>query len=71
MLLDRWASDAAYQIAEVYASRKEADRAFEWLDRAHDQRDAGAAWTRVDPYFRWLHADPRWDAFLRKVGMKE
>ncbi len=71
VLLDRWASDAAYQIADVYAMRKEADRAFEWLERAHDQRDAGAAWTRVDPYFRWLHADPRWEVLLRKYGLAE
>ena len=68
-LLDRWATAAAYQIAEVYAVRRDVDRTFEWLLRAHDQRDAGAAWTRVDPYFRWLHADPRWGLFLRKLGL--
>ena len=33
--------DAAYQIAAVYAFRGEADRAFEWLDRAYAQRDGG------------------------------
>jgi TolB-like protein/Tfp pilus assembly protein PilF len=70
-LLDRWATAAAYQIADVYAARKDADRAFEWLERAHDQRDAGAVWTRVDPYLRWLHTDPRWTAFLRKYGLAE
>ena len=71
VLIDRWADDAAYQIADVYGVRRDADRAFEWLERAHEQRDAGAAWTRVDPFLRWLHADPRWSVLLRKSGMME
>ena len=70
ILLDRWANEGAYQIADVYAVRRDADRAFQWLERAHEQRDAGAAWTRVDPYLRWLHADPRWDVLTRKYGLK-
>ena len=70
-LLDRWSNAAAYQIADVYAVRMDANRTFEWLERAHDQHDAGAAWTRVDPYLRWLHVDPRWDAFLRKMGLAD
>jgi predicted Zn-dependent protease len=71
ILLDRWANEGAYQIADVYAVRRDADRTFEWLERAHEQRDAGAAWTRVDPYLRWLRADPRWEVFLRKYGLAE
>ena len=70
-LCAKWANDAAYQIADVYAVRGEADRAFEWLERAYVQRDAGAAWTKVDPYLRPLHADPRWEAFLRKMGLAD
>jgi len=70
-LCAKWADDAAYQIAEVCAVHGDADRAFEWLERAYVQRDAGAAWTKVDPYLRSLHADPRWDAFLRKMGLAD
>jgi TolB-like protein len=70
-LCAKWADDAAYQIAEVCAVHGDADRAFEWLERAYVQRDAGAAWTKVDPYLRSLHADPRWDAFLRKMGLSD
>jgi len=25
----------------------------------------------VDPFLRSLHADPRWDAFLRKLGLAD
>jgi len=67
----KWANDAAYQIADVCAVHGDADRAFEWLERAYVQRDAGAAWTKVDPFLRSLHADPRWDVFLRKMRLKD
>ena len=62
------ASDAAYQIAEVHAVHGAADAAFEWLERAYVQKDAGIPWTKVDPFLRSLRADPRWSVFLRKTG---
>ena len=40
-LIDRCASDGALQIAEAFAYRGDADRAFEWLERAYLQRDSG------------------------------
>jgi TolB-like protein/Flp pilus assembly protein TadD len=65
------ADTAAYQIAEVYAYRRENDRAFEWLDRAWRQRDPGIAWTRPDLSLARLHDDPRWPAFLRRVKLAD
>ena len=63
--------DSAYQIAQVYAIRGEPDLAFEWLERAFDQRDSGLHYVMADPDVRSLHADPRWDAFLRKMGLAD
>jgi serine/threonine protein kinase len=40
-LIAKDAQEAAYQIAEVYAWRGEKDKAFEWLERAYQQRDSG------------------------------
>ena len=60
---------AAYQIAEVYAYRGEKDRAFEWLERARRQRDPGLPSLRKDPLLSNLHGDPRWNAFLRTMGL--
>ena len=59
----------AYQIAEVYAYRNDKDKAFEWLERAREQHDAGVPTLRPDSLLPNLHDDPRWDAFLRKVGL--
>ena len=59
----------AYQIAEVYAVRGEADKAFEWLQIAFDDRDAGALGLLVDPLLRGLHDDPRYKNLLAKLGL--
>ena len=65
------AGTAAYQIAEVYAYRNDKDRAFEWLERAHRQRDPGLASLRKDPLLENLQGDPRWNAFVRTMGLAD
>jgi len=61
----------AYQIAEAYAYRNDKDHAFEWLERARRQRDAGLPTLRPDTLLPNLHDDPRWNAFLRKMGLSD
>ena len=70
-LIEKNGEVAAYQIAEAYAYRNDKDHAFEWLERAHRQRDAGLPGLRADTLFPNLHDDPRWDAFLRKMGLAD
>jgi tetratricopeptide (TPR) repeat protein len=61
--------DAPYNVAAVYAFRGEADKAFEWLDRAIALQDPGLSELNVDVLFTSLRSDPRWLPFLRKIGM--
>ena len=63
--------DAAYRVAQVYAVRPEPDLAFAWLERAYVQRDPGLSDIKTNPLFRALHTDPRWGAFLRKMGFAD
>ena len=70
-LIAKFSETAAYQIAEVYGYRNDKDHAFEWLERARRQRDAGLPGLRADTLLPNLHDDPRWDAFLRKVGLAD
>ena len=70
-LIAKFGETAAYQIAEVYAYRNDKDQAFEWLERARRQRDAGLPGLRVDPLLQNLHNDPRWIALLRQVGLTD
>ncbi|MBZ5629594.1 MAG: tetratricopeptide repeat protein [Acidobacteriia bacterium] len=62
-------SSWTFQIAEVYAFRGEADRAFEWLERAYAQRDIGCTYIKGDPLLKNLEHDPRYAAFLKKMRL--
>jgi tetratricopeptide (TPR) repeat protein len=70
-LIKNYADTAACQISAVYAYRGERDKAFEWMERARQQRDSGLGAVRSDPFLANLHGDPRWDAFLHKMGLAD
>jgi TolB-like protein/Tfp pilus assembly protein PilF len=67
-LIGKYEKDSAYNIAYVLAYRGEIERAFEWLDKAVAYHDTGLVEIADDPMFASLHSDPRWLAFLRKLG---
>ena len=62
-------NDCAFQIAEVYAYRQKPDDAFQWLNRAYQQRDSGLRDVQIDPLLKPLHKDPRFDQLLRKMRL--
>ena len=79
---DRAAADAAldamiakysyggpFQIAVVYALRKEPDRVFEWLGKAWQARDAGMTQLFVTPFLIDYRDDPRFVAIAAKLGV--
>jgi adenylate cyclase len=70
-LITRVSETGAYQIAEAYAYRNDKDHAFEWLERARRQRDAGLPGLRTDTLLPNLHGDARWDGFLRTMGLAD
>ncbi|PYJ41748.1 MAG: hypothetical protein DME80_13245, partial [Verrucomicrobia bacterium] len=70
-LIANTSETGAYQIAEVYGYRNDKDHAFEWLERARRQRDAGLPGLRADTLLPNLHDDPRWNAFLRTMGLAD
>jgi tetratricopeptide (TPR) repeat protein len=61
--------ECAYQIAEVYGFRGEADNAFRWLDRAVRQRDPGAPEFRTSPFMKGLRQDPRFAELSAKMNL--
>jgi serine/threonine protein kinase/TolB-like protein/Tfp pilus assembly protein PilF len=70
-LIAKHAADMAYQVGDVYAWRGEADKAFEWLERAYQQRDSGLNGIAYDPLLAGLQSDPRYRALLEKLGLSE
>jgi len=63
------AREAPYQIAQVYAWRGDRDHAFEWLERAYENRDPGLPYIKVDVFSQSLHGDPRFTALLAKLKL--
>ena len=55
----------------VYAGLGDKDKAFEWLEKAYQERSDSLAWFRFDPESKSLRADPRFGALMRKVGFTE
>lgn len=68
-LISKYQGTAAFQIAEVYAFRGEANAAFTWLERAYVQRDGGLTFTKGDPLLASLERDPRYAVFLKKMRL--
>ena len=68
-LIDKFATNEAYQIAEVYALRNDSNATFEWLDRAWSNRDGGIQLLLYDPFILRFRDDPRLAVFCRKVGL--
>jgi TolB-like protein/DNA-binding winged helix-turn-helix (wHTH) protein len=60
---------SAYQLAEAYGFRGDADSAFAWLDRAYAMRDQGLPVVMSDPLLAKLHSEPRWGPFLTKMRL--
>ena len=68
-LIARFEKDWSYNIAQVYAFGEEADKAFEWLDKAVAYHDPGLSDIVRENLFDNVHSDLRWVPFLRKVGL--
>jgi TolB-like protein len=69
ILIDKHAGSSAYQIAEIYALRRDPDNLFTWLDHAWDARDGGIVFLLTDAFLLRYRDDPRYAAFAQKVGL--
>jgi len=67
--IQKFQNEMAFQIAEIYSYRGDNDKAFEWLERAYNQHDAGFGQMKGDPLLRNLEHDPRYTAFLKKLKL--
>jgi TolB-like protein/tetratricopeptide (TPR) repeat protein len=62
------AEDSEFQIAEAYAWFGNADKAFEFLNKAVTS-DPGIIWIRYDPLLDKLQGDPRYQAILKRINL--
>lgn len=68
-LLEGNAEEFPYGIATVYAWRGQNDAAFDWLERAYEQKDFRLAYFLGNSWFRNLTRDPRYPIFVKKLGL--
>jgi TolB-like protein/Tfp pilus assembly protein PilF len=67
-LIRKYEKDGPFNIAYVFAFRGEADRAFEWLDKAVQYGDPGLSEILHESLFANIRKDSRWLPFLRRIG---
>ncbi len=59
-----------YDIAIVYAGLGDKDRAFDWLQKAYQDRSAFLVHVRWDPRLANLRSDPRFADLLRRMNLQ-
>ena len=60
-----------YNMATIHVGLGETDEAFAWLDRAFEERARSLVWLKVAKEYDGLRSDPRFNAFLRRIGLPE
>jgi TolB-like protein/Tfp pilus assembly protein PilF/predicted Ser/Thr protein kinase len=60
-----------YQVGAIYAGLGDKDRAFESLEKGYDERSAGMAYIKADPFWDELRSDPRYADLLRRMGLRQ
>ena len=58
-----------YTVAAIYAGLGDSRRAFERLEKAIEERDIWLMNLRVDPVFKGLHSDHRFNTMLLRLGL--
>jgi TolB-like protein/tetratricopeptide (TPR) repeat protein len=67
----RYGDGAAFQLAEIHAFRGESDRAFEYLERAYRNRDAGMPYITFSVLLASIREDPRFAAMTQRIGLRD
>jgi serine/threonine protein kinase/tetratricopeptide (TPR) repeat protein len=63
----RYVSPVAF--TGLYATMGEVDAAFEWLEKAYQERRGWLAYLRIEPLLDCLRADPRFQQFLERMRL--
>ena len=58
-----------FLFAKIHAALGENDLAFEWFEKAYEERDCGLSNLLTDESVDCMRPDPRFDALLKQVGL--
>jgi hypothetical protein len=60
---------APYDIALIHIGLGDKERAFEFLDKAYQDRNEQMCWLKVTPELESLRDDPRFSDLARRMGL--
>jgi tetratricopeptide (TPR) repeat protein len=69
VLIEQHAAEDPFGIAVVYAERGEADKVFEWLDRAYQLHEPRLISNLTNPFLERYRSDPRFASLCNKMGL--
>jgi tetratricopeptide (TPR) repeat protein len=58
-------------IAAVYAGLGEKEQAFQWLEKAYNERDEGMIYLNSAPPWVRINSDPRFASLVRRIGLPQ
>jgi tetratricopeptide (TPR) repeat protein len=67
--LSRSQQPPLFAVATLYAALGDKDRAFEWLERVHAERNYYVVFLNSDPALDGLREDPRFSDLLHRIGL--
>jgi TolB-like protein/class 3 adenylate cyclase/Tfp pilus assembly protein PilF len=67
--LARFQKSNMYQLAEIYAVRREKNKAFEYLENSYIAKEGRLTYLKGDPLLKNLQGDPRYTALLKKLNL--
>ena len=56
-------------MALIHIGLSEKDQAFDWLQKAYEDRSAWLVYLKLDPFFDSIRSDPRFIELMRRVGL--
>jgi TolB-like protein/Flp pilus assembly protein TadD len=70
-IIEKFGDPMAGYLANLCAIVGKTDEAFRWWERGYETRDAAMAWVKANRAYGAVTADPRWEPFLRKMGLAD
>jgi TolB-like protein/DNA-binding winged helix-turn-helix (wHTH) protein/Tfp pilus assembly protein PilF len=59
-----------HSVMHVYLGLGDRDKAFEWMEKAYQERTNGLTYLAVWPGYDPVRGDPRYEMYLRRIGLK-
>ncbi len=67
--LEKYGDTDRANVADLYAFRGDYDQSFLWLNKAFEAKDPVLVEALTYPSFKPMYSDPRWGAFIKKIGL--